>query len=243
MDGRRKLSSAFQGFIDEAQSIGTKGVEVIDKAVEDTTNAISGKGTKETIADNITRGLTEGLDMFKPAFERTFTGLYDIYKTTPFYAESPSPAGLNFAKGFLDAFDLVSDGYDLILQNAEGMAGITNEVIESSGLNKVVATVDEAGVVANANITTLLSEYQEKIKQVQGLVDAPDKIANILSSMAEMKETVDLLIKGLQEENAKPIKLVFDSKGAAEKALVSVLKDYVGDDTGRVAFEYEDKTL
>jgi hypothetical protein len=243
MEGRGAVMAAGAGLLDEGQAIFTKLPEIAAKAVEDTKKVIDGDGTVTDIGTNIVSGITEAFDMIPDSIKRSFEGGIGIVKDLGLLAESPSVFGMLISSGITHALDLVPDKFKEIIKEAVDATEEINNLIETTGIQDMVETVDEAGVVANANITTLLTEYQNKIKEVQGLVDAPEKITEILNSVGDMKTVVEALLKGLQEENAKPIKLVFDSKGSAEKALVGVLKDYVGDDTGRVSFEYENKSL
>ena len=243
MEGRGAVMAAGQGLLDEAQAMFTKLPETAAKALDDTKKIIDGDGTVEDLGTNIASGITEPFEMIPGAAKRTFEGLIDIARDLGLLAKSPSKFGMLISSGVTHALDKVPPKFKEILTEATGMSEEISNLISTTGLDGVVETVDKAGVVANANITTLLTEYQNKIKEVQGLVDAPEKITEILNSVGDMKNVVEALLKGLQEENAKPIKLVFDSKGSAEKALIGVIKDYVGDDTGRVSFDYENKSL
>lgn len=243
MEGRGALMAAGAGLNDEFQAVVTKIPEAIVKVTETVKEVSQGDGSVGDIGTSIAKGITDSLDMIPGAAERTFDGIIGIAKDLGLLAESPSDFGELISGGIIHALDKVPPHFEKIISKVAGSAGEISELIDATGLQDMTEKMDDAGIIANANITTLLTEYQNKISEVQGLVEAPEKIVEILNSVAEMKGAVEILLKGLQEENAKPIKLVFDSRGGAEKALVGILKDYVGDDTGRVAFEYEGKSL
>ena len=243
MKGRGAVMAAGAGLLDEGQAIFTKIPEIASKAMEDTKKVIDGDGTMEDLGSNIVSGITQAFDMIPDSIKNTFEGGISIVRELGLLAESPSPFGMLISSGITLALDKVPPKFNEILTEATGMAEQIANIVSETGLEDVVETIDNAGIVANTNITTLLSEYQNKISEVQGLVDAPDKIVEILTSMSDMKAAIELLIQGLQESSSQPIKISFDSRGDAEKALVGILKDYVGDDTGRVMFSYDDKEL
>lgn len=243
MKGRGAVMAAGAGLLDEGQAIFTKIPEIASKAMEDTKKVIDGDGTVEDLGGNIVSGIKKAFEMLPPAAKNTFEGVINQAKHLGLLAESPSDFGELISGGIIHALDKVPPQFGKILKEATGMTEEITKLISTTGLEDMVDTVEDAGVAANASITTLLTEYQNKISEVQGLVDAPDKIVEILTSMSDMKAAIESLIQGLQESSSQPIRISFDSKGTAEKALVSVLQDYVGDDTGRVVFSYDDKDL
>lgn len=244
MDFRSSIQTGLGVVSDETRGVlneATTQVDVVKDAMLDAAGVLggSGEGSMADIAVKTAEGFESSFTRIGAGFSNTFEQLKNIYEQSDFKSSSPSPIGLQLANGIILPLDMVHQKFNDIIEKAEATGKAASNIIKDSGLPDATNLVNEGAIVATATVSELLSSHIEKIEEVQQLVDAPDKILDLLSNIGEMKNSVERLIDGLETTSKIPIKINYESNGRAEDALFNVLKDYISVSGGQVMLNYQ----
>ena len=235
---RSKVQTAISAMGGEITQVMDRSIVSVDNLKNSLGTAVKGGGFAD-IGKNLSSGFTDVFANAIPqAFGDTINHMVNIYNDSDFLSSSPSKIGLNLANGIIEPLQLVKNEFESVITEASAISDAVNTVITESGLPDVADTIEGAGVVANASVTELLKEYQEKIQEVQGIINVPDQLTEVLGNVADMREVVKNLLSGLQTISSQPLKISYDSGGRAEDALFNVLKDYISVSGGQVVLNY-----
>ena len=235
---RSKVQTAISAMGGEITQVMDRSIVSVDNLKNSLGTAVKGGGFAD-IGKNLSSGFTDVFANAIPqAFGDTINHMVNIYNDSDFLSSSPSKIGLNLANGIIEPLQLVKNEFESVITEASTISDVVNTIIAESGLPDVTDTIEGAGVVANASVTELLKEYQEKIQEVQGIINVPDQLTEVLGNVADMREVVENLLTGLQTISSQPLKISYDSGGRAEDALFNVLKDYISVSGGQVVLNY-----
>ena len=242
-DFRASMQTGIAAFGGEVTQVVDRSFVAIDKIKNASRDAVVDgdfSGLGKNLMDGFESVLSEGIPQ---AFSDTFlVHLPGIFNNSHFFSSSPSKIGLNLASGILDVFPMITDAFSLMLQEMNILAINNSEMITETlstvGLQDINENLATASVTASTSITEILSQYQEKLEEVQQITDAPDKLTNFIENVGEMKTAVEALITGLEGIASQPLTISYDSKGGAEDALFGVLKNYISVSGGQVVLNY-----
>jgi hypothetical protein len=230
------ISDETRGTVNEAVT----QIDIVKDAVLDATGMFggTGDGSVDDITEKLAAGFEASYKRITDGLDNTFKQMYNIYNDSDFRSSSPSVVGLQLANGIIIPLDKVIAKFEDVKEEGEKVANITKNIMEDSGLANVEGMVKTGSEVATATVSNLLADHIEKIEEIQQIVDAPDKILDLISNVADMKEVVEILIGGLKDASEKPLKIIYESNGKAEDALFNALKDYISVNGGQVMLNY-----
>ena len=244
MDFRSNLMTGIGFTADEVKSLATGAVQEVDKVKDALVDAYRGEGSLEDAMSTAGEGFITSISRVPGSLGTILDKTLDVYEASDFKSRSPSAVGENMTDGFVHALEdgRIANSFDNILIMAEEASSASSTMMAESGLAEYTELTERAGNEATATVAEVLAQHIEKIEEVEQLVEAPDKIVDILSNVGEMKTINDKLIQSLKENAEKPLKIAYESKGADDigSMIFGLLKDHISIHGGQVVMSYPD---
>jgi hypothetical protein len=263
LDARMNTEVQMNAFEQTIQSGVTKVGNSIESTRKDLANLYHGKGiTAGEVITKLGAEIQKGVQVVPAAITSAIgggiTGAVSIFEDSILAPGSLSGMGLAILKGitgdnaatkegvasfkfFESAFDTsISNLSTNITNNILPLAAQITQVIEESGLADVVPNIEAASPVIGVTVSKILTEYQQKLEEIQNLNDIPDMMSNLINELKQIAPNIESVVNAVNTLSGAPmnIKVEAGDVNSLQYILFEALQDYIHVNRGKFDISY-----